>query len=156
MPPGITAYRGTKLLVDECFTDPGDLGTGLGLSPLRIPVGKTAKDVVADYLRGLRRAIYDEICIKMGDAIVSVTPISFWLTVPAIWSDRAKMLFKEAATEAELISKPTDSIFLLPEPEAAAHAALNPVLKQPDVRLRVCLYPHILPKSFSDMLLAWI
>ncbi|KAH6970619.1 hypothetical protein BKA56DRAFT_496642 [Ilyonectria sp. MPI-CAGE-AT-0026] len=136
VPPGIKACRGTKLLIDECFTDAGDVGIDLGLDPLRIPVGKTAKDVVADYLGGLRRAIYDEMCIKMGEAMVSVTPISFWLTVPAIWSDRAKMLLKEAATEAGLISKPSDSILLLPEPEAAAHAALNPVLKQPYVLLR--------------------
>lgn len=143
------------MLVDECFADPGDVGIGLGLGPLRIPVGKTVKDVVADYLRGLRRAIYDEICIKMGEAIVSVTSISFWLTVPAIWSGRAKMLLKEAATEAGLLSKPSDSILLLTEPEAAAHAALKPVLKQPDVLLRVCSHPLRL-QGLSDMLLAGI
>ncbi|KAH8665625.1 hypothetical protein BGZ61DRAFT_538588 [Ilyonectria robusta] len=96
VPPGIKAYRGTKLLIDRCFTDAGDVGIDLGLDPLRIPVGKTAKDAVADYLRGLRRAIYDEICIKMGDARVSVTSISFWLTVPAIWPERAKMLLKKS------------------------------------------------------------
>lgn len=33
--------------------------------------------------------------------MIKMTPIEFWLTVPATWSDKAKSATKDAATRAE-------------------------------------------------------
>jgi hypothetical protein len=68
----------------------------------------------------------DAIVEKLGGSdILKITPMEFWLTVPAIWSDEAKAATRAAAKAAGFGSRPGDEINLIPEPEAAAHLALK-------------------------------
>ena len=56
-------------------------------------------------------------------------PIDFWITVPAVWSDRAKAdtlkAVRQAARQARVTIHPHSQVFLICEPEAAAVAALS-------------------------------
>lgn len=88
-----------------------------------IPKGKKPVDLVADYLRALYmqahvaiRQAYPE---SFAEQIGKDTPIRYCLTVPAVWSDKAKDLTLQAAKEAGMKSE-NSSIRLISEPEAAA------------------------------------
>jgi molecular chaperone DnaK (HSP70) len=123
------SYSWTKLLLDDNaraseFDDPS-LRRSEGGGMLRLPHGKTAADVVTDYLR----KVYDHIVIYLGNRItpelLAITPMEFWFTVPAIWSDQAKSATLAAAKAAGFASGEADRIFLIPEPEAAGIATLK-------------------------------
>jgi hypothetical protein len=124
------SYSWTKLLLDQNALrsendDPG-LQRAVAGGVMRLPRGKTAKDVVGDYLRGIYKMFMDAIVEKLGGSdILKITPMEFWLTVPAIWSDEAKAATRAAAKAAGFGSRPGDEINLIPEPEAAAHLALK-------------------------------
>jgi len=67
-----------------------------GNSFCTLPSGKSAKDVVADYLRGL----YEHLVKRLrhhDDTFFGITPMEFWITVPAMWTDAAKTATIEAA-----------------------------------------------------------
>ncbi|KAF3929591.1 hypothetical protein ABW19_dt0208497 [Dactylella cylindrospora] len=87
---------------------------------MALPPGKEAIDVVADYLSGVYTHAIERLCQNYGKDFVDVTPIEFVLTVPAIWSDKARNLTKEAAKRAGFGSRKDDRIRLVSEPEAAA------------------------------------
>lgn len=57
-----------------------------------------------------------------------MTPLEFWFTVPAIWSDGGRNATLDAARRAGFAkdnSRPYDTINLILEPEAAAITALK-------------------------------
>lgn len=87
---------------------------------MALPTGKEAVDVVADYLSGLYKHTLARLALNYGKEFVDVTPIEFVLTVPAIWSDKARSLTKEAATRAGFGSRQDDKMRMVSEPEAAA------------------------------------
>ncbi|KAG4415113.1 hypothetical protein IFR04_011750 [Cadophora malorum] len=61
----------------------------------------------------------------MTDIVYESTPMECWVTLPAIWSEEAKVATLEAAKKAGFSSRPGDEIFTIAEPEAAAIATLK-------------------------------
>ncbi|GFF98153.1 heat shock 70 kDa protein 12A [Aspergillus udagawae] len=95
---------------------------------LKLPKGKVAVDVVADYLSEVYQHILKTISKNITEADLRITPLEFWFTVPAIWSDRALDATRTAAQRAgfgKSSLRPMDQIFLISEPEAAAVTALK-------------------------------
>ncbi|CAG9945212.1 unnamed protein product [Clonostachys rosea f. rosea IK726] len=132
--PGMKSYCWTKLLLDKDtlqskYDDPSLAMESLSLTHqnelMTLPEGKSAKDVVAQYLKGMYAMFEAAIIEKMGEDCVTGLPIDYWFTVPATWSERAKLLTKAAAQEAGFASKDIDRIMLIAEPEAAAQLALK-------------------------------
>ncbi|KAI9271903.1 hypothetical protein BDA99DRAFT_595156 [Phascolomyces articulosus] len=83
--------------------------------------GLTPVQVVADYLSALHQHTLNELKIGFANSYHPDT-FRYCLTVPAVWSDKAKSLMRQAAIKAGLIlpSDPPDRLVLISEPEAAA------------------------------------
>ncbi|EHK17268.1 uncharacterized protein TRIVIDRAFT_134471, partial [Trichoderma virens Gv29-8] len=124
---GMTSYSWTKLLLDESplseFDDP-DTYSKMNSEIMRLPKRMSAKDVAKEYLMGMRK-MFDDSVAKFAGSQLDNLPMEFWLTVPASWSEKAKLLTKNAAIEAGFGVRKIDSIKLISEPEAAAHMALK-------------------------------
>lgn len=130
--PAYISYSWTKLLLDKKtiptrFDDPllHPKNDRDGDSIMTLPAGKTALEVTTDYLTILYKHFIEEIRRPFQSAVFDVTPMEFWFTHPATWSDRAKDATKQAALAAGFSSRTGDSFNLIPEPEAAAIAALR-------------------------------
>lgn len=127
------AYSWTKLLLDQGARitkyDDSALETASKTGILQLPEGKTAVDVVADYLSEVYEHIMNTIAKQITEEALKITPIEFWFTVPAIWSDQAQSATMAAAKRAgfgaSLFKRRNDKIFLISEPEAAAITALK-------------------------------
>lgn len=127
--PKMKSYSWTKLLLDRNsrateYDDPSLKGTE-GDGMLRLPPGKTAEEVVTDYLHEIYNWIFNMISNRISVEVLAMTPMEFWFTVPAIWSDRAKSATIMAAKNAGFAGRDADSIRLIPEPEAAGVATLK-------------------------------
>lgn len=127
--PKMISYSWTKLLLDENarateFDDPS-LKRSEGEGMLKLPRGKTATAVVTDFLSEIYDWIEGYLAKRISPEILEVTPIEFWFTVPAIWSDQAKSATLAAAKAAGFASGDEDRIYLIPEPEAAGVATLK-------------------------------
>ncbi|KAI8647505.1 hypothetical protein BD408DRAFT_408675 [Parasitella parasitica] len=98
-----------KLYLDEHLQQT-DLGNGLNII-----------DVIADYLRAFHLHVCTEL-LKGFAGNYDQTRFRYCLTVPAMWSDRAKATMREAAVRAGLINSTDhpDRLMLISEPEAAA------------------------------------
>jgi len=80
--------------------------------------GKGPVDFVADYLQGLFKFLQESYLRgAFADVFLQSQTVSYILTVPAIWTDAAKSLTRQAAVRAGI---PDDKIMLVTEPEAAA------------------------------------
>ncbi|GIJ81658.1 hypothetical protein Asppvi_000157 [Aspergillus pseudoviridinutans] len=130
--PGMSSYSWTKLLLDQGAPltqyDDSTLETASKTGILKLPEGKSAVDVVADYLSEVYQHILKTISKNITEADLLITPLEFWFTVPAIWSDRALDATRTAAQRAgfgKTSLRPMDQIFLISEPEAAAVTALK-------------------------------
>lgn len=122
-------YAWTKLLLDDQalateYDDP-DLNKAAGNGLMRLPAGRTAKDVVTEYLKGMHSMYKKAVIEKIGEDILEEMPVDFWLTVPATWTERAKLITRAAALDAGFASRPIDRLSLITEPDAAAHMALK-------------------------------
>jgi molecular chaperone DnaK (HSP70) len=62
---------------------------------------------------------------RMTPEVFAATPMICYLTMPAIWSDNAQAATRKAAMGAGFGSRPSDTIRMISEPEAAAIAALK-------------------------------
>ncbi|KAH6606450.1 actin-like ATPase domain-containing protein [Trichoderma cornu-damae] len=127
--PGMKTHAWTKLLLDKSslmseYDDP-DLYLSSGVEIMQLPKGRSAKDVAAEYLRGMKRMFDDAVREHLGSHKIENLPIEFWLTVPASWSEKAKLLTKHAAMDAGFATRSIDKIMLISEPEAAAQLALK-------------------------------
>jgi len=92
--------------------------SGEGMIGLDPELGKNALDVTADFLTQLIEHIETiALPIALGQGFLAVQSKLYVMTVPAIWSDRAKDLTRQAAARAGI---PRDQLILVPEPEAAA------------------------------------
>jgi molecular chaperone DnaK (HSP70) len=79
---------------------------------------KTALDYTADYLTHVCDYVSDVILpSRYGPEFLENQQISYVITVPAIWSDKAKELTRKAAVRAGITRK---NLLLVTEPEAAA------------------------------------
>lgn len=127
--PNMVSCSWTKLLLDSRsrpteFDDPS-LQRAEGHSLLRLPANKEAIEVVTDYLTELYRWIVSYMEKRISSKILEITPMEFWFSHPAIWSERAKSDTREAALRAGFGKRENDRMFLIPEPEAAAIATLK-------------------------------
>ena len=93
---------------------------------MRLPANKSARDVYRDYLSGLYKYTVERIEKHIGSDVFEASPVECWIIVPTTWLLKAQLATKEAAREAGFGSRPRDSIYTIPEPEAAALAALKP------------------------------
>ncbi|KAK7739029.1 hypothetical protein SLS53_005927 [Cytospora paraplurivora] len=84
-------------------------------------LGKTADDVVADFLGELWKYTREDIRKRLVDQTAWESSVQVVLTVPAVWSDAAKDRTLKAAQRAGMPA----SLMLLSEPEAAALATLT-------------------------------
>ncbi|KAI8969254.1 hypothetical protein BDF20DRAFT_894016 [Mycotypha africana] len=98
-----------KLYLDEHLQQT-ELGNGLNII-----------DVIADYLRAFHLHVCTEL-LKGFAGNYDQSRFRYCLTVPAMWSDRAKATMREAAIRAGLINANDhpDRLMLISEPEAAA------------------------------------
>jgi hypothetical protein len=89
--------------------------------------GKSAVDLIADYLRLLWNHTISTIEKARGESIVEDSAIHVVITVPAIWKSYARQAMGEAAKRAGILDsrKAGDTeLTFVPEPEAAALSAL--------------------------------
>lgn len=126
------AYSWMKLLLDNhvaptTFDLTSDELTSAILRPgmTELPNGKSPVDVCSDFLKGVYEFAMAELARHMTDDLFENTPITFCLTVPATWSDKAKNETREAARTAGIGSRDGDMLRLITEPEAAIIATLN-------------------------------
>ena len=84
------------------------------------PHHATAESVVTDYLRALMEHTMREMKRRVGTAFDSMK-FSYIITVPAVWSDRAKLQTRICAENAGI----GPDIQMVSEPEAAAIHTLN-------------------------------
>jgi hypothetical protein len=130
VPKEAQCYTWTKLLLDAAarptaFDDPGMRDVCGGLL-LRLPPGKSARAVCQDYLRGLYLYLVSTLKKRFGAELFPLTPMDCWITVPAIWSDKAQALTRNAARGAGFGERDFDTLNVIPEPEAAALTVLKP------------------------------
>ncbi|KAG0744279.1 hypothetical protein G6F26_008182 [Rhizopus arrhizus] len=86
-----------------------------------LPNGLTIVEAISDYIRAFHEHVVTE--LKKGFAKnYSQHQYRYCLTVPAMWSDKAKATMREAAIMAGLIKEDDhrDRLMLISEPEAAA------------------------------------
>lgn len=99
---------------------------------------KNPVDVVADYLRLLWNHTLEQLCRDRGESAIKGSKFKVWITVPAIWDERARERMLVAAKKAGILSRraagPTQ-LNLVAEPEAAALAVLNDFKGRPDVKV---------------------
>ncbi|KAI9777867.1 MAG: hypothetical protein M1839_008544 [Geoglossum umbratile] len=126
--PGTVRYAWMKLLLDKhavqtAHDDPG-LKSDIEKGAVKMPDDKSAQDVAADFLK----EVYDLTMKRLRKdyrQILDLTPIKFWFTMPAIWSDGAQVGTLAAAKKAGFGSRKGDEICMVAEPEAAALATLS-------------------------------
>ncbi|KAF4989743.1 hypothetical protein FGRMN_8930 [Fusarium graminum] len=87
--------------------------------------GRNVDTLVTDFTSQLGDHLLYTLREKLGDSIVSSTPLEFVVTVPAIWSDLAKDKTKKACQKASGLSTSQQQVHLVSEPEAAAIYALH-------------------------------
>lgn len=109
---------GLEVRTQHHYQSPDAQATGL-LRGRRQQIGnKQPIDIVADYLTCVHTCLRDVIFRgQWGDTYMENQRTSYVITVPAIWSEHAKALTKQAATRAGI---PENQISLITEPEAAA------------------------------------
>lgn len=78
---------------------------------------KDPVDLVADYLSKVRETTYMEMRKRYGDAMFATMRRELVVTVPAVWSERAKDLTTRAVSRAKWDAA---KLSLVTEPEAAA------------------------------------
>ncbi|KAJ2997102.1 hypothetical protein NUW58_g769 [Xylaria curta] len=89
--------------------------------------GKSAVELVADYLRLVWKHTMSTIERARGDAVVEALPIHVVITVPAIWKGYARQAMEDAAKMAGILDyrlAGTTRLTFVPEPEAAALSTL--------------------------------
>jgi len=85
--------------------------------------GKTAADFAGDFLTSVVNHLKNKaLPMTYGEELLKNLRTSYVLTVPAIWSDKAKTLTQQAAIAAGI---PQQDLMLISEPEAAAHFCIS-------------------------------
>lgn len=101
---------------------------------LKLPKGMTGQTVTREFLKCLYEYLMPKLEKTLTVEGLRKTPIQFWFTSPATWSDKANTLTQKAARYAGFGSRVGDRISMITEPEAAATAILaTKVDEQPDL-----------------------
>ncbi|KAF7864103.1 hypothetical protein EAF04_007068 [Stromatinia cepivora] len=115
----VHAIRGIKLLLDPTQDMPSYVPASTLKSDLKHS-GRLAVDVAADYLRAMYEHALERLEVALLHDYVQYCEKEFVLSVPAVWSDKAKDLTLQAARQAGL-----HPVILVKEPEAAAFHTLH-------------------------------
>ncbi|OJD35962.1 hsp70 protein [Diplodia corticola] len=116
--------RWFKLLVESLDYDNDMIEPLRESENLLRSMSRSRIDATSDYLRWIWESTKENIRIHQGDNWNAIYDVSVILTVPAIWSARAKARTKRIAHIAGL----PENTKLVPEPEAAALAAFKDLL----------------------------
>jgi hypothetical protein len=131
--PAMKSCSWTKLLLDKSAEtaehDDPSLRDAADPSFFSLPPGKDPQRVCQDFLAEAYKFVVNKLQSKMTREIFDVTPMECYLTMPAIWTDKAQTATLEAAKAAGFGSRPIDAIKMITEPEAAAIAALKTDLR---------------------------
>lgn len=121
--------RGVKLLLDESqkYRYSPALESAKALKDLK----KTPLEASGDYLGKVVAHARDILHRRFGTALEAMD-LQYVLTVPAVWSDKAKDSTRRAAYAAGI---DPSNLTLLSEPEAAAVYAISTL---PDISVTVC------------------
>jgi len=128
--PNMVSCSWTKLLLDTsaetaAFDDPSLRDAAGSAGFFHLPPGKTASQVCQDYLAHVYHFVVNNLKSRMTAAVFDITPMECYITMPAIWTDKAQTATREAAMAAGFGSRPFDTVHMITEPEAAAIAALQ-------------------------------
>ncbi|KAJ9507969.1 hypothetical protein QJQ45_021304, partial [Haematococcus lacustris] len=94
----------------------------------KLPVGLSPAQVMADYLKCLRKYTLEQLALEptLGIALARLENIQWCLTVPAMWTEASKDTMRTAALRAGLIrTADSEALTIILEPEAAALHALE-------------------------------
>ncbi|RPB00669.1 hypothetical protein L873DRAFT_1827566 [Choiromyces venosus 120613-1] len=98
---------------------------------MTLPKGKKPVDIVTDYLGALKSHTVQTLERRLGKEVVQKSKVEYVLTVPAVWSDKARQMTMEAAIRAGLgvgaEEGETGLLKLITEPEGAAEYALRSI-----------------------------
>lgn len=125
----MTACQWFKLLLDANtkrtdYDDPQlDRATGSGL--MRLPPGKSGKQILTDYLKLVHQHVFEQLGTMIGAMVVKQTAFRFQVSLPSAWSFAAREATRQAAIEAGFGSGNNDELYLIDEPEAAAIWAIK-------------------------------
>lgn len=125
MHPAMPRLQWFKLALDPEKTAPGSTHPEEYKDRLRmeIPHHATPESLISDYLRAIVDHFKADLERQVGPAFHSMT-FTYIITVPAIWSERAKVKTLECAEKSGLGSQ--SELRIVSEPEAAAIHALQP------------------------------
>lgn len=125
-----------KILLDPSQPRP----TFVNAKRTTLPRGKKPVDIVADYLTALRAYTVQTLERRLGREVMGRTKVEYVLTVPAVWSDKARQMTMEAAMRAglglgggaaaegeEQEEEGAGLLRLITEPEGAAEYALRSI-----------------------------
>lgn len=139
IPPGTARYGRFKLLLDakatptkyddEALANLQDVPSLQGVrsratKQIALPPDKDVFEITTNYFSLLYKHLMNRLEIRLGPPL-SVTPIQFVLTTPAIWSHEAQSLTRDAAVKAGFTSRSGDEIYMIKEPEAAGSYTLK-------------------------------
>lgn len=110
---------GIKLLLDP--TQEIDYRPAVKSKEILAKYDKQPLDAARDYLQLLVNSAKGTLRRRFGNALDSME-IKYVLTVPAVWTDKAKNMTLTAATDAGISAL---DVTLVSEPEAAALSCLN-------------------------------
>jgi molecular chaperone DnaK (HSP70) len=113
--------RGVKLLLDP--TQEIDYTPAVQSKEILAKYDKQPVDVARDYLQLLVTSAKETLRRRFGNALDSME-IRYVLTVPAVWTDKAKNATLTAATDAGISAL---DVTLVSEPEAAALSCLDAI-----------------------------
>lgn len=97
---------------------------------MRLPTGKSAVRVVADYLSGIRNHLEQSSIFRQPNIRKE-----YWFSIPAGWSNDAQVRMSEAIHLAGFGRKPNEEVCLVTESEASAISILEASDKQREVRV---------------------
>lgn len=119
--PGEQSFRWFKVFLDPAQLKKQAAEPVVASMRMMEKLQKTVDEVIVDYMRFLWAYTKADIANLKGENWQDTYSMRVVITVPAIWSDVAKTRTKKAAIAAGMGS----NIFLVSEPEAAAHAVLK-------------------------------
>jgi hypothetical protein len=99
--------------------------------------GKTALDLITDYLAALWKHTLQSISDTRGESIIEAVPFHVVITVPAVWKGYARQEMERAARNAGILNPRAageTTLTFAPEPEAAALSTLCEPGRKPKVR----------------------